>query len=872
MAGLNVEDVGMRLVLSGAANYLAKVNAIADAQERLNKAMEASVGAADAAASASDKQSAALTEQAKAAKGAAAATAAARDTTVAASEETGAATVTATTTQTAAMRAAVRAEKAAMAARLTGWKTLTRGAAKILKVGAGILAVGFYESIKNYNAFQQQITQSAIDAGMKQSQLPALASMAMSVSDATGLAATSVADMIYRLASANPKLNMTTKAMREMVQQAGNLYVLAGNTGNYDQIARTYGAIVSNQLSLRRGGKALQYNTAGGQAINEWVLATVGHGDIKVGDLVSALGTGLLPIAKAYGLSLNDVGALLDVLTPGMNARAASTRLKTAIGMIGSPSQKAVQASELIGGNFSTMAGLLRSKGPVALMNYLAGLGSKAMSGKDFIGGDIFGAASGKYKGLAGARDWLEAYGFTNPGLLNVLTTKGAAGLKGMSGAQLQQLGFVKGTSAKQAEQEVVYGIIGQMFGGGHTGAAIIQELIERKTLATKLAQIRASEQPTVYERQLRLAYGEPIVAFHKFEQQLKNFTIVVGRDVSPAFDAFLSDLEHLGKWFGANKWALKALGGAAGLLLAGSALIKLASGAASIIKGTRQIYQTVFHLPTTFKALTSPNSLNAAKFNGAVDLFANASEKLQLAASGLVGDDTKLAVGSAGLVADDAKLGIAGLGAFGLLSQLAKLGIGLYLGRQAGEWLNKYWLRTPAAHLLGLGTQAQESVWNQSKLDARLRRDVHNPAAWNRDVAEMRSFNLLDLELARKTGISALALNPMSVPVALQRAHEQYTAAHRRFPTSYGKYAVSTGSADYSQLLATSPRSATPSLGEVGAELSAAASRTDQAASRLEQAANRLSSAAGAVAGVNDTNVVGAKAVSYLRNKRARA
>jgi hypothetical protein len=57
--------------------------------------------------------------------------------------------------------------------------------------------------------------------------------------------------------------------------------------------------------------------------------ATVGAGNMRMGDLISALGTGVLPAAKLAGLSLKDVGAALALMVDeGMQADSAATRLR----------------------------------------------------------------------------------------------------------------------------------------------------------------------------------------------------------------------------------------------------------------------------------------------------------------------------------------------------------------------------------------------------------------------------------------------------------------------------------------------------------------------------------------------------------------
>ncbi len=77
--------------------------------------------------------------------------------------------------------------------------------------------------------------------------------------------------------------------------------------------------------------------------------ATIGQGNMRMDGLVAALGTGILPTAKAFGLSLKDVGAALATLTDnGMGADEAATRLRMTISLMGAPSKKAADALKTI--------------------------------------------------------------------------------------------------------------------------------------------------------------------------------------------------------------------------------------------------------------------------------------------------------------------------------------------------------------------------------------------------------------------------------------------------------------------------------------------------------------------------------------------
>ena len=694
-----IEPVGARLTLLNGPAFRAGLAAATDALQAFNDEQERAAELADASqesiAVASKESSATVVDSsavaADAVKAQAAATVEASDVIVGAAD-TAAMGVSAANVKIAASSTAAAAETK------TAWGSAVATSTKILKYASVIGAAVIYEGVKKYMSFQQQISQLAIDAGVSKSQLPAFTKMAIAVSDATGIAAVSVGDMMYRIASANPKIKMTTESMKEMVTQAGNLVVMAGQTGDPDTVARLYGAIVSNGLSLTQGGRPLTYSTAGGKAINEWALATAGHGDVKIGDLVAAMGTGILPVAKTFGLSLNDVGAMLDVLFPAMSATSASTRLKTAIGMLGSPSPKAVEAAELMGGgNATTMGGLLRAGGPMALMNYLAGLQTKAMTGASFIGGGIFGAASGKYTGVKGAADFLKSLGFTNAGLVSLLQTQGITGLKSMTPAQLQGLGFNAGMTGTQAAATVSADLIGAMFGGGRTGAAIMQMVNERGTLQTRLGQVSAGETPKTYGQALTVAFAEPIVVFHKFEQQLENLTIRVGKDVTPALDHFMDALLKIGSWFSKNKWALDALGVAAGSIIAGAAVVKTVSVAAKLGTGVVNIGKFLL----TGSWTSTGTSLNAAglKLNAA-------GASLQTAADRMLGTG---AAGGAALAEEEG-----GAVTFGtIMAKAAGPIIGVAVAYVLANYLSKKYSKDVPSWLGFLSDQSLKQDWN---------------------------------------------------------------------------------------------------------------------------------------------------------------
>ena len=85
--------------------------------------------------------------------------------------------------------------------------------------------------------------------------------------------------------------------------------------------------------------------------------ATVGAGNIRMQDLVTALGTGLLPTAKTVHLSLQDVmGAMAIFTDEGYRASSASAQLATALHYLSDPTDKAAGALKSIGINQDQLA------------------------------------------------------------------------------------------------------------------------------------------------------------------------------------------------------------------------------------------------------------------------------------------------------------------------------------------------------------------------------------------------------------------------------------------------------------------------------------------------------------------------------------
>jgi TP901 family phage tail tape measure protein len=100
--------------------------------------------------------------------------------------------------------------------------------------------------------------------------------------------------------------------------------------------------------------------------------AIIGAGNMTMSDLNDAIGTGFLPAAKTFGLSLHDVGSALAVMTDeGVPANAAATRLRMSFSLLGAPSHKAAMVLGDIGISVAKMGHTLRDQGIVGAIGLL---------------------------------------------------------------------------------------------------------------------------------------------------------------------------------------------------------------------------------------------------------------------------------------------------------------------------------------------------------------------------------------------------------------------------------------------------------------------------------------------------------------------
>ena len=100
------------------------------------------------------------------------------------------------------------------------------------------------------------MTQLGVNAGLSARQLPGLAKGFLTISDATGLAATNVAhDGRTTWPAPTRRSRLHNQQLLDMTRQAANLNVTGGQLGEPDGSSRkAYGAIVSNAYVAHQSG------------------------------------------------------------------------------------------------------------------------------------------------------------------------------------------------------------------------------------------------------------------------------------------------------------------------------------------------------------------------------------------------------------------------------------------------------------------------------------------------------------------------------------------------------------------------------------------------------------------------------------------
>ncbi|MHB8671102.1 MAG: phage tail tape measure protein, partial [Acidimicrobiales bacterium] len=262
--------------------------------------------------------------------------------------------------------------------------------------------------------------------------------------------------------------------------------------------------------------------------------AIVGQGKMHMEDLAGAMGSGLLSSAQTFGVSLQSVGAALDVMTnAGMPAEQAATRLRMSLALMAAPSKQA-----------ATILGDLGLSGSAA---------GEAMS------------AMGTLLAKAGVKTTQLANDLRQPdgifvALTDLKTHLKAAGL----------------TADEQAAT------ISRAFGGGRMGAGIMSLMGNLNELQGKFVAIgqTAGDFPKAWQETQRQFSRQ----LHQLEAQLQVWAVQIGTVLIPIIEKFATTVADATKWLSQHKEVAIALA-----IAVGGPLV-VAMGAYAVAAGTAAV------------------------------------------------------------------------------------------------------------------------------------------------------------------------------------------------------------------------------------------------------------------------------------------
>jgi TP901 family phage tail tape measure protein len=253
---------------------------------------------------------------------------------------------------------------------------------KTSRVGAlAIAAIGF-EAVKAANTYDTEMLKIRTDAGASTAELNFMRGAVLDLAKSgksMGQGPTSLAQGLYHLES----LGIRGKDALHALELASQASAISG--ANLEETTSALGAALF--VGIKGAG--------GMDHVMQLLNATVGQGNMRMGELVHALGTGVLPAAKVAGLGITDVMAALAVFSDsGQNASSAAAQFATALHFITNPTTKAQDALSSLGMSQNRLARDLRKpNGMVTALRDLRDHLDKLPGGRQGIAaGHVLGA------------------------------------------------------------------------------------------------------------------------------------------------------------------------------------------------------------------------------------------------------------------------------------------------------------------------------------------------------------------------------------------------------------------------------------------------------------------------------------------------
>ena len=256
------------------------------------------------------------------------------------------------------------AEQVTAADRIGGAVGRTLSAYARLGEGAAIAGVVVgYESLKMANEFDASMMRLHTQAGVPIAQIDALKSKVLDLAGSVGFSPNNLAEALFHIESAFESMP------KSLASSGGAINVLkvaaqgaaVGHANLVDVTNALTAAMASNIPGVSNAAQTMGV-----------LNAIVGVGDMNMQQLAKSFSTGAVANVKAYGATIQDVGATLAVFGDNnMRGSQAGTQLRMAVQAMEVPAAHSGDALKRLGMNSKTMADDLGKGGVLAAITDL---------------------------------------------------------------------------------------------------------------------------------------------------------------------------------------------------------------------------------------------------------------------------------------------------------------------------------------------------------------------------------------------------------------------------------------------------------------------------------------------------------------------
>ena len=451
---------------------------------------------------------------------------------------------------------------------------------------AGGFVASMYEGIKQWGNFQKIMTTTFTQAHVATSKQKALTADVLDVAKQTGKSYNDVADALYRVASATSSWNngtgATTGQLNALLKTTAQLQVLGNVPGGAqsEAAARIIGAVAMSDMKDITGKNDMQKSQASAAMIN----AIVGAGDIKMTDLISALGRGVLTSAKSVGLGMKDVGAFIDLMTVhGTTGATAGTYVAHALQLLTGSTQQNRQYQAAIGIAPGDLEEIMKTKGLGATAQYL----SQHMNSLNAISSLSVQAGTKHLTGQDAAVYMMQKAQLT-PEQIQVFKSGQLANVN--SAADYKNL-----TKEQQKVYDTVRLIQMQaMFGGGRQAIPLITLMENLGQYNSINSLIGKSSTQKEYKKDLAKAMDQPAVQQAKLLRSLQYDLMMFGKTMSGFYSNLLRWANDIMSF--ANKFKTVFAAVIAGLLATVGSVVGFRLGAKAVLAGRNTLDSIAYH------------------------------------------------------------------------------------------------------------------------------------------------------------------------------------------------------------------------------------------------------------------------------------